>query len=157
MSRLGPETRAIIRTLKPHYEESLRQPPWEFRRYGEDNYRIFIDQKNNNRIAMTGSDVTTKLNIPFPHQWLRVYLFHTTSSPPTASTDALYVLISRPLEEPLTYFEDYLWRKYDITVGRYTISFPDTFKYDRGTYDVILNTTSGEYVYPMIKVRRLSM
>lgn len=160
--RYGPETRAILTELRRHrqelgYEENLKSGLWEFHKFNLTDYKIFIttEHRTDRGILMTGSDVTTSLTIPFAHTWLMGVLKH-LSSAYAASTDAVYVLLNQPQGsiEPLAYGEEYIYRGYDLTDSRITLSLPNNFRFPAGTYNLVLNSTSTDIIVPLLKVRR---
>jgi len=104
---------------------------------------------------MTGSDVTTKLQIPFPHRVLRVMFCHTTSSK-VLDNAATYMEISCSQTAGFpTGFKDFLIREYDLTAKTWGEWFGIGFEYESRTWDVILNTDTGDLIYPYFVIQKL--
>jgi len=160
--RLGPETRAILQTLlkanpSPLYPDNMKIGNWEFRKFGTDCYELIIKDENNNRVVADGAALV--LNIPFPHKWLECFMIHTTLLD-VASVTALEVLLNRTANSvpKVPIMQDYLYRAFDVTLSRLTISFPDNFKYPPTTYRLALTSAvATDFVYPVITIQRLGL
>jgi hypothetical protein len=84
---------------------------------------------------------------------------HTTNVDVLSET-ALQVVLSRAGNSipKLGIMQDFLYRVFDATMSRLTISFPSNFKYPPSTYRLAL--TSGvvtDFVYPVITIQRLGL
>jgi hypothetical protein len=155
--KLGYETKALLEALmKTHFEENLRIGNWKFTKVGIDLYRIEYVGVANGGIVMTAADVVTQLSIPFDHEWVRIGFYHTTAAG-VASVDATFVNIARPAGTipPLALFVETLFREYDITASSITEVFGAEFQYEKGTWNITLNTTATNLVFPVFYVRRL--
>lgn len=156
---LGPETLAILKALCPweKYEESLASEPWEFRKYNITDYRMFLTLNYSavRAVTMTGANVTVPIHIPFPHRWLKAVGTHLTVAY-AASIDSLFFLLCRPLgkNEPLPYGEEYIYRAYDITITRFSLTLPDNFRFPPSNYNLVLNSTNTDVVVPELFIRR---
>jgi len=127
---------------------------WTFKRIGKNIYKIYVTTDPNS-ITMTGSDVKTQLQIPFPHRILRMHLYHTDSAY-AASTDALNVILRRSAGTltPAKFVED-LFNESGITASKITEVYGEGFEYEAGIYDVILNSTSTDLIFPIFYVQKL--
>lgn len=161
-NRLGPETRAILLTLlkaNPSvlYPDSMKIGNWEYRKFGTDCYELIIKDENDNRMVADGAPLV--LNIPFPHRWLECFLTHTTNLD-VLSVTALEVLLNRAANSipKLAIMQDYIYRIFDVTLSRATISFPPNFKYPPSTYRLTLTSeVVTDFVYPVITIQRLGL
>ncbi len=157
-SRYGRETNAILdalaRLTHPIYQEVERHGAWDFHRYGRDHYRIF---PYDNNIAMTGADVLTQLSIPFDHEWLRILFYHTTAAAAAASFDPLNIDLQRPANTipGMGDFEETLFSEDQIIASRIQEVFGREFTYFRGVWNLILNSTATDLIYPIFHIRRL--
>jgi hypothetical protein len=161
-NRLGPETRAMLLTLlkaNPSvlYPDSMKSGNWEFRKYGTDCYELIVKDENLNRIVADGAPLV--LSIPFPHRWLECFLTHTTLVDVLSET-ALQVVLSRAANSipKLGIMQDFLYRVFDATMSRLTISFPPNFQYPPSTYRLALTSAvATDFVYPVITIQRLGL
>lgn len=160
--KYGQETRALLTMLKeanPHvlYPDSLKVGNWEFRKYGTDCYELIVKGENNNRIVADGAAL--ELTIPFPHRWLECFMTHTDNANALSTTSLAFILSRAARSIPdLPIMQDYIFRVFDITVSRPTVSFPPNFKYPRGTYRLALTSaTATDFIYPIITIQRLGL
>lgn len=156
-ARLGPETRAIIEAI--HKTEGMAGNYlggiWTMARIGKTNiYMVYVTAAPNG-IVMTAADVTTPLQIPFPHRWVRIHFYHTTVAY-VASIDALAIILRRRAGTmiPVRFSED-LFNGAGIVASRITEVFGEGFEYEPTTYDVTLNTTATDLIFPLFYVQKL--
>lgn len=161
-NRLGPETRAMLLTLlkaNPSvlYPDNMKSGNWEYRKFGADCYELIIKDENLNRVVADGAPLV--LSIPFPHEWLECFLTHTDNAD-ALSVTALEIVLSRAANSipKLAIMQDFLYRIFDVTLSRLTISFPPNFKYPPSTYRLALTSNVvTDFVYPVITIRRLGL
>jgi hypothetical protein len=166
-SRLGPETKAIIEAIKElnatvkavDHPEGLAGnylgAIWTMERIGNtDIYKVYITAAPNG-IVMTGANVTTQISFPFPHKWESILFYHTTVAF-VASTDALTIILRRSAGAmtPERFSEDLL-NDVGVVASRRTENFGDPFKREAGAYDLILNTTATDLIFPVFYVQKL--
>jgi len=154
---VGPETKAIIEAI--HGAENMadhyQSGPWMMERVGKTNiYKVYLTAAPP-AIVMTGLDVTTNLHIPFPHRWLRTHFYHTTAAY-AVSQAYLRVTLRRavgtmfPVE-----FLDELFCEFDINAVIMIEKFGEGFEYEAGTYNLILNTTATDLIFPLFYIQKL--
>lgn len=127
---------------------------WIFKRIGKNIYKIYRELSPYS-ITMTGANVTTKIPIPFPHRILRMHLYHTNSTY-VASTDALAAILRRAAGSltPERVEED-LFNETAIVASKITEKYGEGFEYEAGVYDLILNTTNTDLIFPILYVQKL--
>jgi hypothetical protein len=154
--RLGPETRAIIEAIHgtENMEDHYQSGVWMMDRIGKTNkYKVYITV-DPNAIVMTAADVVTQLHIPFSHKWVKIHFYHTTAAY-VASTDALAIILRRTAGTltPVRFSED-LFNEPVIVASRITEIFGEEFQYEAGTYDLTLNTTATDLIFPLFYVKK---
>lgn len=155
--RLGYETKALLEALvHSHFEENMRNANWKFTKVGLDLYRIEYVGVANGGIVMTAADVVTQLSIPFDHEWVRIGFYH-TSAAGVAAVNATFINIARPAGTipPLALFVETLFREYDVTASSIMEVFGAEFQYEKATWNITLNTTATDLIFPVFYVRRL--
>ena len=161
-SRLGPETKAIIAAVHEAAGINIENMAgnflgaiWTMVRIGNTNiYKVYITAAPNG-IVMTGAAVTTQIAVPFPHRWLRIHFYHTTIAF-VASADALAITLRRPAGAmtPERFSED-LYNVAATVASRITEVFGGDFEYEAGAYDLILNTTATDLIFPLFYIQKL--
>jgi len=133
----------------------MKKGVWTFKHVAKNIWKIYITASPHS-ITMSGSDVTTQLHIDFPHRFLRIHLYH-TSSAYAASTDALALTVERPVATvpTLARFTDQLFREYDITASKLIEVFGEAFEYEECIWSIVLNSTSTDLVFLEIYVQLL--
>jgi hypothetical protein len=156
-NRLGPETKAIIEAIHntENAADNYQSGLWTLERIGKSNlYKVYITV-DPHAIVMTGADLVTQLHIPFPHKWLRIHFYH---------TDAAYVVSMNPLRVTLrrelntmfpVQFADDLFCEFDINAVMMIEKFGEGFEYEAGVYNVILNSTATNLIFPLFYVQKL--
>jgi hypothetical protein len=158
-NRLGPETKAIIEAIHntENCPDQYQQGFWTIERIGKTNiYKVYITEEPR-AIAMpaVAADVTTQLRIPFAHKWLRIHFYHTTAAYVVATT-ALRVTLRRAVGVMLpVQFLDELFCEFDITDVIMIEKFGEGFEYEAGTWNLILNTTATDLVFPLFYIEKL--
>jgi len=127
---------------------------WTFKRIGKNIFKIYVTADPNS-ITMTGANVTTQLQIPFPHRILRMHLYHTNSAY-AASTNALTIILRRSAGTltPAKFVED-LFNEDGIIVSKVTEVYGEGFEYEAGIYDLILNSTNTDLIFPIFYLQKL--
>ena len=135
-----------------YYHEGV----WTFQRIGKNIWKIYIT-KSPHSITMKGSDVTTELHIPFIHRWLRIHFFHTDSSyDAVTGGDRLNILLKRTAGTLTPQkFEEYLYKETGLTSARITEVFGESFEYESGIHQLVLNSTSTNLVFPVFYIQKL--
>lgn len=135
-------------------EHDLEINGWTFKRIGKNIYKIYRTVSPN-AITMTGADVTTQLQIPFPHRLLRMHLYHTTSAY-VASSGMLTVTLARR-ETTLTpeRFKENVFYESSIPASIITEVYGEGFEYEAGIYELTLNTNSTDLIFPLFYVQKL--
>jgi len=160
--RLGPETKAVIDAIRA--TEDMPENPqlglWRFERIGRtDIYRVYIANPLR-YIIMTGADLTTQLAIPFPHRWLRIHFYHTTNGggvmPPPLSNAYLRITLRREVAtfDP-NFVSDELFCEFNINHHIIQEQFGEGWEYEAGVWNLILNTTATEFVWPLFYIQKL--
>lgn len=156
-TRLGPETKAIIEAIHGTKDmaEKFNVGVWTFERIGKTNkYKVYITA-DPNAIVMTGADVTTQLQIPFPHRWGHIHFYH---------TDAAYAISLAYLRATLrrevgtmfpARFSDELFCEFVINSHMFLEMFDEPFYFEASTYNVILNTTVTQLIFPLFYIEKL--
>lgn len=156
--RLGPETQAILEALAKlapgEYPEVQRVGIWTFVRWAREYYRVVVEE---NYIAMTGGDVAVDLRFPFPFRWLRTDFYHTDAAL-AASTDPLAIQLNRPVDtmEPLGDFTEILLFKRAVRDAMYGENWGENFEYEPSVWNLIMNSTNTDLIFPIFYVRRLT-
>lgn len=155
--RLGPETRAIIDAIHntENSAERYQSGFWMMERIGKTNiYKVYINE-DPHAIVMTGADVVTQLQIPFPHRWSRIHFYHTDAAY-AVSVNHLRVTLRREIATmlPLQFVDD-LFCEYDITAVMMIETFGRGFEYEAGVYNVILNTGATDLIFPLFYIEKL--
>lgn len=169
-TRFGYETRAILEKLQelidlqksPDFGHEFNSPPWVFTRVIKNLYKGYIIASPHS-ITMTGSSVTTQLPLPFTHKWIELLLYHTDSSY-AASTDQLDITLSRPAGgiTELQYVVDNLFNRQNEVASAIKKTFGDAapdnkqFVYEPSNYNLLLNSTNTDLVFPVLYILRLS-
>lgn len=156
---VGPETKAIIEAIhgtencEPFYHVGL----WTFERLGKTNiYKVYITEIPH-AVAMpaVAADVTTQLQIPWPHKWLRIHFYHTTAAFGVSLT-ALRVTLRRAVGIMFpNEFLDELFCEFGITDTIMIEKFGEGFEYESSTWNLILNTTATELVFPVFYIQKM--
>jgi len=104
---------------------------------------------------MTAADVTTELHIPWAHRWNSTHFRHADSSNDN-STDQLDIVIQRTegKNQPAQFAEDLL-RIDNFTGVIRTDLWGEMFEREASVYDIILNSTSTDRIYPVFYVQKL--
>jgi hypothetical protein len=128
---------------------------WTFERIGKTNiYKVYITA-DPSAIVMTAADVTTQLQIPFAHRWLRTHFYHTTAAYALSLT-YLRITIRREVATMLPVrFSDELFCEFDINSHMILEMFGEGFEYEPSTYNLILNTTATELIFPIFYIQKL--
>jgi len=134
-------------------EIDLEIAGWTFKRIGKNIYKIYVTADPNS-ITMTGSDVKTQLKIPFPHRILRMHLYHTNSAY-AASTNALTIILRRSASTltPAKFVEDLF--NGSATASKISEVYGEGFEYEAGIYDLILNSTNTDLIFPIFYLQKL--
>jgi hypothetical protein len=122
---------------------------WRFERIGDSNrYKVTIKIEPC-CITMTGADVTTEMEIPFAHRWVRTHFKHMTALYAEA-TGEMDILIRRKLgaQKPQYYDEDVV-RITGTTAVRRTDKWAEGFEYEPTVYQILLNSTATDVVLPV--------
>jgi hypothetical protein len=156
-SRIGPETRAIIEAI--HSTEDCKDRyqvgPWTFQRVGKTNIYKVYPIADPPAIVMTALDVTTELQIPFAHRWVRIHFYHTTAAF-AVSQQALRVTLRREVNTMIpAQFLDELFCEFDITAVIMIEKFGEGFEYEQGAYKVILNSVATDLIFPVFYIQKL--
>lgn len=157
MSHLGPETKALIEAIhntenmEEHYQVGL----WTLERIAKTNlYKVYITV-DPHAIVMTGADVVTQLHIPFPHRWLRIHFYHTDAAY-TISLEYLRITLRRELGTMFpVQFADDLFCEFEINAVMLIEKYGEGFEYEAGVYNLILNTTATDLLFPLFYVQKL--
>ena len=155
--KLGYETKAIMQAIHNteeaanHYTSGI----WSFERVGKSNiYRVYvtIDPR---AIVMTAANVTTQLNIPFPHRWLRIHFYHTDAAYATGVAN-LAVTLTRAVGTmfPVAFADD-LFAEGLLVSSRIIETFGEGFEYEAGSYNLILNSTALHLIFPLFYIQKL--
>ena len=129
---------------------------WTFQRFARNLYKVFPHDGLSNRIVMTGADKTTEIFIPFPFRWLRVHIYHTDNAD-SASSDALNLMIKRLATKtghPST-FSEILFATTGETDSWLTVPFGIGFEYEAGIWQLTLNSTNTDRVYPVLYLQKM--
>lgn len=145
-----------IRRKLSFFYSTIREPAgvWTFARYAHRKWKVYIRNADNNRVAMTGSAVTTELHVDFPHRFGHMIFYHTDASG-DASTDSLTITVRRPpnkISHPTRGSEDLYTGSH--TSADTTVAVPRVDR-EAGVYEVLLNTTSGHFVVPTVYLEEL--
>jgi len=137
------------------FDEKFTVGDWVFQQVAKNIFKVHW-QPDPHGIAMTGSDVEKRLNIPFPHRWLRMTFYHTDSSY-AVSTDALFIHIYRKAGAiaPLSKLVESLFREHDIVASKITEVWGLAFEYEACDWQLVLNSTSTDIIFPIFYVQRL--
>ena len=127
---------------------------WTFQRFARNIYKATRTTAPHS-ITMTGSDVTTQLQIPFPHRILRMHCYHTDSAYAESDIPMAVILRRRVATVTPAKFSEDLFNEDNINVSKMTEVFGEGFEYEAGIYDVILNTTSTHLIFPMFYIQKL--
>jgi len=124
------------------------------------HYRVIYTGQANNAIPMTGAAVTKDFDIEFTFVLERLHLNHSTSTITTASQDEINLILSRPHVHGLPTFEDIFFRKEEITVSKYILSFEDLNSeggliFEPSTIRLSLLSTSADLIVPIFYLKRL--
>lgn len=154
---IGPETRAIIEAIhhQANKAEKYQSGAWTFERIGKtDIYKVYL-AIDPHAVVMTGADVMTQLNIPFPHKWIRIHFYHTTAAF-VVSLDYLRITLRRELNTmfPIQFSDD-LFCEYYINALMTLEVFGEGFQYEAGPYNLILNTTATDLIFPLFYIQKL--
>ena len=128
---------------------------WHFDLVAKNIWKIYYSGASKIAyIAMTGSDVTTELHIPFSHRWNSTHFYH-ASSANADSHDTLTITIRRPKTKntPRLFEEEMVVIK--TTATKKSDTWGEKFEREESTYNIILNTTSTDLVYPVFYVQQL--
>jgi len=155
--RVGPETRAIIEAIHgtENCADNYQSGLWMMERIGKTNlYKVYITV-DPHAIVMTGANVMTQLHIPFPHRWLRTHFYHTDAAY-AVSIDYLRITLRRELNTMFpVQFADDLFCEFEINAVMVIEKFGEGFEYEAGTYNVILNTTATNLIFPLFYIQKL--
>jgi hypothetical protein len=156
---VGPETRAIVEAI--HNTENCagnyQVGPWTMERVGKTNiYKVYITAiPHAVTMPAVAADVTTQLQIPWPHKWLRIHFYHTTAAFGVSVT-AMRVTLRRAVGVMFpNEFLDELFCEFDITDTIMIEKFGEGFEYEACTWALILNTTATELVFPVFYIQKL--
>jgi hypothetical protein len=155
--RIGPETKAIIEAIHgtKDAEEKYQVGVWTIERIAKTNlYKVYITL-DPHAITMTGLNVVTQLHIPFPHRWLRIHFCHTDAAY-APSLAYLRITLRRELGTmfpPL--FIDDLFCEFNMNAVLIIEKFGEGFEYEAGTYNLILNTTNTDLIFPVFYIQKL--
>lgn len=158
-TKLGPETRALIEAIHntENCEGKYQSGVWMIERIGKTNiYKVYL-QADPPAIAMpaVAADVTTDLHIPFPHKWLRIHFYHTTAAF-VVSQDYQRITLRREVGTMFpAQFLDELFCEFYVNAVIMCEAFGDNFKFEAGTYHLILNTTATDLVFPLFYIEKL--
>lgn len=134
------------------------QGKWEFRRLGDSNYiEISYVGSTDRGIPLTGADVKTQLQIPFPHRILNLQLYHTTSAYVDSTTK--YTLQFGRLVGSIPVLEHAgvtLWHQPDIPAVSKIVAFGENENMSvSSVYTLTLNGTATDIIFPLITVQQL--
>jgi len=157
--RLGPETKAIIDAIfkregmADHYQSGL----WMMARVGKTNiYKVYL-AADPAAVVMTGAAVTTQLQIPFAHKWLRIHFYHTDAAL-AISQDSLRVTLRREVGTMFPAgFLDELFCEFEIVAVIMIEKFGEGFEYEAGPYNLILTTTATDLIFPLFYIEKLEV
>jgi hypothetical protein len=103
-----------------------------------------------------GTDVTKNLIVPFPHRWQSTHFTHHTSAD-ADSNGALNILIRRPKgKNTPSQFEEDLIRIPNIVTARKSDTWGESFEREASVYDIIMDSTATDRVYPVFYLQRLA-
>jgi len=105
---------------------------------------------------MTAAAVTTQLHIPFPHRWVRIGFYHTTSGYVAATTYMNITLKRTAGTIAPQRFDEYLFHEEDVRTAWAGENYGETFEYPPGTYELILTGANTNLVFPVFIIQRLS-
>ena len=127
---------------------------WTFERVAQNIWKVYRTTAPHG-VTMTGAAVTTQLNIPFAHRWLRMHFYHTDDSY-DASILNLSVTMQRTADTILpANFEEDLFEDTAIVAATSTEVFGEAFEYERTLYDLILDSTVDHLVFPVFYIQKL--
>jgi hypothetical protein len=155
--RIGPETRAIIEAIRgtENCNERYSVGLWTLERIGKTNiYKVYLNA-DPPAIVMTGAVVVTQLHIPFAHRWKRIHFYHTTAAL-VVSQERLRVTLRREVNTfvPIQFLDE-LFCEFDITAVIMIERFGKDFEYEAGVYNVMLNTTATDLMFPLFYIEKL--
>ena len=105
---------------------------------------------------MTGSDVVKELHVPFPHRWIRFHVFRTDSSHAVTYTD-LDFKIERAVGGTFPVrFREVLFKEINMTDYYFSEVFGEGHEYENSTWQITMNGTNTNLLYPMFYVQRIS-
>lgn len=155
--RIGPETKAIIEAIHgtENMESQYQVGLWTIERIAKTNiYKVYITV-DPHAIVMTGAIVVTQLHIPFPHKWLRTHFYHTDAAY-AVSLDYLRITLRRELGTMFpVQFADDLFCEFDINALMIIEKFGEGFEYEAGVYNLLLNTTATDLIFPLFYIQKL--
>ena len=127
---------------------------WTFERVAQNIWKVYRTTSPHG-ITMTGSAVTTQLNVPFAHRWLRMSWYHTDAAY-AASVANLSVTMQRTADTVLpANFEEDLFEDTAIVAATATEVFGEAFEYERTLYDLILDSTVDHLIFPVFYIQKL--
>ena len=127
---------------------------WTFERVAQNIWKIFRTTAPHS-ITMTGAAVTTQLNVPFAHRWLRMSWYHTDNAY-AASVANLSVTMQRTADTIVpANFEENLFEDAAIVAATATETFGEKFEYERTLYDLILDSTNAHLIFPVFYIQKL--
>lgn len=159
--RIGPETRAIVDAVRA--TEDMPENPqiglWKFERIGRtDIYKVYLANATRNML-MTGVNIVTQLQIPFPHRWIRIHFFLYTAvgfEPFAMSVNFLRVSLRREAQTtaPATYIDE-LFCEFNMNDGIIQEQFGEGFEYEAGAWNLITNAPVTDGLIPVFYIQKL--
>lgn len=108
-------------------------------------------------IAMTGSAVQTRLDIPFPFRLIRIALYHIVTATKAASTDALTISFHRPVGSINTHpaMKDVVWSLDSCRKSNPEKVFGEGWEFEDGRWELELTSANTNSVHVLIYVQKL--
>jgi len=138
-------------------KEKLSSGIWTLENFALNLWKIYVEIPSAGYITMAGagSNVTTELAIPFAHRWNSTHFRHAKSTDADC-TDALNIVIRRPkLKNTPPQFEEDMFNETGIKTPKITETWGEKFEREASVYDIVLNSTLNDRVYPVFYIQRL--
>lgn len=129
---------------------------WYFDLIGKNIWKItYKGASNITYIAMTGSDVTTELHIPFPHRWNSTHFRHADSSNDDSNAKLTITIRRAKTKNTPAQFEEDMFHIANYQHVKLTELWGEMFEREASTYNVIMNSTSTDRIYLVFYIQKL--